>query len=53
MYLLAPFTNHINISDSNTELQKILSRLSLAERSCRAIQQKYGVKEGKLFIAFI
>lgn len=46
-----PNSRGISISNSNTnhELQKILSKCNFIGRSCRDIQQKYGVQEDGLY----
>ncbi|XP_076129892.1 intelectin-like [Alosa pseudoharengus] len=50
-YLENPNSRGINISRSNTnhELQKIMNKFNAVGRSCRDIQQKYGVQEDGLY----
>lgn len=37
----------VNATHGNYELEKILGRLRFVARSCKDIQQNYGVREGK------
>ncbi|XP_076148449.1 intelectin-like [Alosa pseudoharengus] len=39
----------INISNTNQELEKVLSKFGIVARSCKDIQQKYGVQEDGLY----